>query len=405
LQRSSERILTTHVGRLSHAPELNRALMAGADGRRTEGAEFQAELRRRVAEAIDYQRRLGLDLVNDGELGKLGWQAYAHQRLRGFRLAREGDPVTHSLQATQDWRDFEAYYTDTADSWRASRWEAARSHRLLVCDGPIAYAGMGAVAQDIENLLGALQAAGLQPGDGFMNATSPGSILATNLHYADEQDYLQALAGALHEEYAAITGAGLTLQIDDPVIVDQEVDYTSQSGLRAYYEWAELRVSALNAALRGIPRDQIRVHICWGSWRGPHSTDLPMKYAIPLLLKMHVGGFAIEAANARHEHEFDAWRGAELEGRVLMPGVVGHATDTVEHPELVAMRIGFWAEAVGREQVIASSDCGLGDRVHPQIEQAKLAALVEGARISSDRLWHPSATPRRRGWRSGATTT
>lgn len=393
MQRSTERILTTHVGRLSHAPDLNQSLAAGADGQRSDTAEFKADLRRRVGDAVAYQRRIGLDLVNDGELGKLGWQAYAHQRLRGFRLAQDGDPVSHSLPATKDWQDFEAYYTDTVDAWRSSRWEAARSRRLLVCDGPITYAGADAVDQDIENLLLALRTCGLQPADGFMNATSPGSILATNLHYKDEQDYLTALADAMHEEYKAITDAGLTLQIDDPVIVDQEVDYQSEAGRRAYYEWAELRVAALNAALHGIPRAQTRVHICWGSWRGPHSTDLPMKYAIPVLLQMNVGAYAIEAANARHEHEFEAWRGVELDGRVLMPGVVGHATDTVEHPELVAMRIGLWADAVGRENLVASTDCGLGDRVHPQIEEAKLAALVEGARISTERLWRPTPTP------------
>jgi 5-methyltetrahydropteroyltriglutamate--homocysteine methyltransferase len=156
--------------------------------------------------------------------------------------------------------------------------------------------------------------------------------------------------------------------------------------LHGYREWAELRVAALNRALRGIPREAVRVHICWGSWHGPHTTDLPMGDIIPILLQMDVGGWSVEAANARHEHEFADWKGVDLDGRVLYPGVVGHATNTVEHPELVAWRIGLWTDAVGPEQVVASTDCGLGDRVHPTVERAKLQALSEGARITSERL-------------------
>jgi 5-methyltetrahydropteroyltriglutamate--homocysteine methyltransferase len=394
LHRSIERILTTHVGRLAHSPELNKVLGSGEAGRRPEGPEFRADLSRRVLDAVAYQRRLGIDVVSDGELGKLGWQAYAHHRLSGFRLAKHGEPELHPLQETKDWRDFRGYYTDVADSWMSRRWEAARSNRLTVCDGPIGYVGQAQLHEDIGNLLRALDAAGLEPGDGFMNGTSPCSNLGVNLHYPSEQEYLFALSDALNVEFRAITDAGLTLQVDDPVMVDLEVDYASPSGLRAYYEWAELRIEAVNRSLRGIPRERVRLHVCWGSWHGPHSTDLPMKHAIPVLLKLDVGGLAVEAANGRHEHEFEAWRGVDVGGRVLLPGVVGHTSDTIEHPELVAMRIGFWADAVGRENVVASTDCGLGDRVHPEIEEAKLASLVEGARTASQRLWRAARRDR-----------
>jgi 5-methyltetrahydropteroyltriglutamate--homocysteine methyltransferase len=384
MKRSDDRVLTTHVGRLGHPDELFLTMIE--QGRPTGDPHFSRELREAVADVVREQVELGLDVVNDGELGKLGWQVYHRDRLSGFVLEQESDTFRPHVKGGRDAADFADYFATAAESWTIKRTgKALRQAGVLTCTGPISYVGQEHLREDIDNLVGALDAVGREPGDGFMNATSPGSILSPNAYYESEQEYRFALADALGEEYRAITDAGLVVQIDDPLIAVHWASVASGS-LSEYYEWAELRIEALNRALHGIPREQVLVHICWGSYKGPHTTDLPMADLIPVALKMDVGGWSIEGANARHEHEFAAWQGVDLDGRVVVPGVIGHTTDHVEHPELVAWRIGLWADAVGRENVIASTDCGLGDRVHPQIEQAKLRSLVEGARLASNVL-------------------
>jgi 5-methyltetrahydropteroyltriglutamate--homocysteine methyltransferase len=378
-----DRILTTHVGRLARNEELVDAMLARPNGR-PEDSAFLLTLDEAVTEAVRYQASLGIDIVSDGELGRLGWMVYHRDRLTGFAPP---DPATLAgtgrIGRGSDFQNFAAYYADAQENWVFRRWAKLAPSRT-VCAGPIKYVGQAALARDIATLQTAMRRASVTTG--FMNATSPGSVQSPNLHYATDQDYLFAIADALNEEYRTITDAGLMLQIDDPTIADHWSAAAPDVDLMRYYDWAELRVEALNRALRGVPRDRVRLHVCWGSWHGPHSTDIPMRDLIPVLLKMDVGGYSVEAANARHEHEFEAWRDVDLDGRFMLPGVVSHATDTVEHEELVAWRIGLWTDVVGPERVIATTDCGLGDRVHPQIERAKISALVKGARLASDRI-------------------
>ena len=383
MQRGDNEILTTHVGRLSHLDEL--AAMWGDDPReRPSGEEFETLLAKSVSEVVAHQKDCGVDVVSDGEFGKLAWIAYLAERLSGYEPANTPMPVA-KVADTKDWRDFSGYYGEVfMPSFMAKRWAKAMTRSPLVCAGPVSYTGHEAVATDIKNLKAGMASAGVEYG--FMNSTSPGSAFLDNQYYDSDEEYLFALADALHEEYKAITDAGLELQIDDPVLVDEWAKGAPDIDLKTFYEWAEVRVAALNRAVKGLPRDQIRVHVCWGSWHGPHTTDLPMKDTIPLLLDMDVGGWSVEAANSRHEHEFEAWRNIDLDGRVVYPGVVGHATDTVEADELVAWRIGLWVDAVGQGNVVASTDCGLGDRVHPQVETAKLRALSAGAKLASEKL-------------------
>ncbi len=372
---------TTHVGRLSHLDELDHSWTDPLGSRPSTDA-YRSLLERSVHNVVRYQRDCGIDIVCDGELGKLSWYTYLTGRLSGLAASRTADLVG-DLARSQDWIDFADYYReDFLQSWMARRWGRVVSQPPLSCVGPIRYVGHAELREDIDNLKSAMAAVGA--GRGFMNSVAPGSAQLPNAYYPSDEEYLFALAEALSDEYRTIVSEGLDLQVDDPVLVD---DHMAQKGEDrvAKQKRAELRVAALNHALRGIPPEKVRAHICWGSWHGPHSTDLPMRDAIPLLLQMNVGAWSVEAANARHEHEFADWKGVDLGGRSVLPGVIAHATNTVEHPELVAWRIGLWADTVGVGSVIPSTDCGLGDRVHPQIEAAKLKALAEGAEIARRR--------------------
>jgi 5-methyltetrahydropteroyltriglutamate--homocysteine methyltransferase len=257
-----------------------------------------------------------------------------------------------------------------------------------VCTGPISYIGHDLMKRDIENLKAALAANGLS--EGFMPAVSPGQMqIRGNEYYKTNEEYVQALADAMREEYKLIVDAGLIVQIDDPAVV-QLYDwwYSETNDLEGYRAKAGFIVEALNYSLRGLPEEQIRYHICWGSWHGPHSTDIPLQDAVDIVLKVRAGALSVEAGNVRHEHEWKVWEGTKLpEGRILIPGVVSHATNVLEHPEVVADRIVHYAEQVGRENVIAGTDCGLGGRIHPQLAWAKLRSLSEGAALASKRLW------------------
>jgi 5-methyltetrahydropteroyltriglutamate--homocysteine methyltransferase len=377
---SSELFPTTHVGRLGHVDALDQSV-AGSAGVRPTAEAFRTLLRTCVRDVVKRQVDCGIDIVSDGELGKLSWYTYLTSRLAGLAPAQDVDAMAE-IASSPDWVAFADYYReDFLQSWMARRWAPVFSQPALACVGAIRYVGQAPLAEDIDNLKSAMAAAGVTRG--FMNSVAPGSAQLPNRYYRSEEEHLFALADALHEEYGAIVAAGLILQIDDPMLVDDHGAHND--GPAGAARRAAMRVAALNHALRGIPPEKVRIHICWGSWHGPHSTDLPMRGTIPLLLKMQVGGWSVEASNARHEHEFADWKGVDLGGRVLLPGVVGHATNTVEHPDLVAWRIGLWADAVGPSSVIPSTDCGLGDRVHPQIETAKLRALAAGAAIARGR--------------------
>jgi 5-methyltetrahydropteroyltriglutamate--homocysteine methyltransferase len=253
----------------------------------------------------------------------------------------------------------------------------------------VKYVGHAAIKRDIDNLAAVVRATQVE--EAFMTSVSPATLqILPNAYYNGPEDYTMALAEAIREEYKAIVDAGFILQIDDPALVDiYDWWYSMNDDVAGYRKWAAFQVEAVNQALRGIPEERVRFHICWGSWHGPHKGDVPLKEVVDLLLQVKAQGYSVEAGNVRHEHEWKVWKDTELpEGKVLVPGVVSHATNVLEHPELVADRIVRFAQVVGRENVIASTDCGLGGRVHPQIAWAKLAALSEGAKLATRQLWH-----------------
>ncbi len=372
------RILTTHVGALQRPPEAEAALM---------GEVPEEELRTAVADVVRRQVEAGIDIVDDGEFGKSIWQWYVTERLGGIERQEHQRPPLRGRD--QDlFSDFYAYAQRTPDvlfhgSDRAF-WASIATRP--VCVGPITYTS-GPVERDIANLKAALD--GLDVVDAFMPAVAPASaeVDMGNEHYATQEELLWALADALREEYRAIVDAGFQLQVDDawiPALWDHEPELD----LETYRTYCRSRVEALNHALDGIPEERVRYHLCWGSWHGPHATDIPLAEIVDLMLEVDAGVYSVEAANVRHEHEYHLWEDVELpEGKKLAPGVVTHSTNLIEHPELVAERIVRFAERVGRENVIASTDCGMGSRIHPQLGWAKLEALSEGARLATCRLW------------------
>ncbi|MCC6472279.1 MAG: cobalamin-independent methionine synthase II family protein [Burkholderiales bacterium] len=383
--RSESRILTTHVGRLERPAELT-ALMERHPRGRPAGAAFGGKLREAVDEVVRRQAQAGVDIVNDGEFGKLSWNLYINGRLAGHEHvpAKAGEPPRHSRERGL----FREFYAELekggAHYWKSPGNEVPPGMRWA-CTGPVSYIGQRALAQDLEALRAALGAAGVE--EAFMTATSP-IRPRLNEYYATEEDYCQAVGEAMREEYRAIVDAGFVLQIDDPHLPDLWTSYIGNASVEDYRSIAARRIELVNHALRGIPEDRVRYHICWGSWHGPHVDDLPLANIVDLLLKVRVQAISFEAANPRHEHEWEIWRSVKLPaGKILMPGVISHATNTVEHPELVARRIRNFAGVVGRENVIAATDCGMGYRVHSQIGWAKLGALAEGARLASKALW------------------
>jgi 5-methyltetrahydropteroyltriglutamate--homocysteine methyltransferase len=377
---SEQRILTTHVGSLIRPKAL---LEAARDPDPTHRDRHEQLLKSAVAEVVAQQAKAGIDVVNDGEFGKSGWANYSLERLSGF------EPRPNKL--------YEAVWLGR-DRTRFAEFMAAEFPRGAVgtpghaCVRPIAYRGQASVRRDLDNLKAAAAAAKVE--DVFFTAVAPASVGydAANEHYANEQDYVFAIADAMREEYLAVHQAGFVLQVDDAVLANMYDHLVSQSPQR-YREWAELRIAALNRALAGIPEDRIRYHICFGSWHVPHVADAELEDIVELILKVRAGAYSIEAANVRHEHEWYVWQKVKLPaGKILIPGVVTHHTTTVEHPRLVAERIVTFAKLVGRENVIAGTDCGFAQaqdiqRVHPQVMWAKFESLAEGARLASRQLW------------------
>ena len=402
------RILTSHAGSLPR-PEnlirLNERRATAADAAATDEHAYQEALRAAVTDVVERQRDTGIDLVNDGEYGhSMGqrydygsWWTYVFQRLGGLELAefdiaqiaqakaRPGEITLASFGQRRDWQRFAEAYGDPSSG--ASLPNRDAMPMAPVCRGPITYTGQQAVQRDIADLKAALTATGIQ--DGFLNSVAPGSCARFgNEYYANDEEQLQACADAMREEYMAIIDSGLGLQLDDPAIAENWDQINPAPTVEDYQRFTMARVEALNWAIRGLPTERIRFHLCWGSWHGPHTTDLPMADVVELMLAVHAGAYSFEAANARHEHEWKVWRDVKLpDGKVILPGVVSHSTNVVEHPELVADRITRFAEVVGRENVIASTDCGLGGRVHPQIAWAKLDTLAQGAELATAQLW------------------
>jgi 5-methyltetrahydropteroyltriglutamate--homocysteine methyltransferase len=340
-------------------------------------------LRRATADVVSKPINAGIDIVNDGEFGKSSWANYVLDRLTGFELRPDSnyEPVWLGRDRLR-FREF----------MQAEFPRGATGVPGHVCVGPIHYRGHEAIRRNIGALKAALAASGVH--EGFLTAVAPASTGydASNEYYRDDRDYVFALAEALREEYLEIVNAGLLLQVDDAMLANMYDELTQHSPAR-YRQWAELRVEALNHALRGIPEDRVRYHVCFGSWHVPHVADAPLEALAPLILKVRAGAYAIEAANVRHEHEWRVWQTTKLPpGRILIPGVVTHHTTTVEHPQLVADRLVQFAKLVGRENVIAGTDCGFAQledyqRVHPQVMWAKLQALSEGARLASQQLF------------------
>lgn len=384
MQRSTDRILTTHVGSLPRPASLDDALERRADDERA----YASALEDAVAEVVRKQADVGIDVVNDGEFGKSSWTGYLSERLGGFE-ARPVPPGGQVLRG-KDFTDFAEFYADATRShalWYMpdGRFRNPRAPVQWVCTSPIRYTGQAALQRDIDNLRSALK--GTQVTEGFLPVAAPASVEPgrRNEHYASEEDFVYALAEALKVEYDTIVGSGLLLQVDDAFIPYNYDRFLGDGkSLSEYLKHCELRIEALNHALRDIPEDRVRYHICWGSWHGPHSTDVPLKEILSLVLRVKARAYLFEAANARHEHEYHLWDSVPLpKGKILVPGVVSHATNVLEHPELVAERIGRFVERVGKENVMAGTDCGLGGRVHPQLVWAKLKVLAEGAALAS----------------------
>jgi 5-methyltetrahydropteroyltriglutamate--homocysteine methyltransferase len=393
------RILTTHVGSLVRPPELIPFLEEIEAGRPYDKSAYDARLRDSIAEVVRLQAEAGVDIVSDGEFGKTGnWAWYIHQRIAGFSERPATPEEAKDPLATMSMgRDFAAFPEFYAEYFPTQGFRVRSNVTVNVCNGPIRYIGQDQVQRDIANLKAA--AAKVKVEDAFLPVVAPASAfpIYKNEYYKDDESLLFAVAEALREEYKAVLDSGLRVQIDDAFLPWTYERIVPPMTLAQYREWAELRIEALNHALEGLPQERIRYHICWGSWNAPHVFDVPLRDIIDLLLKLRVGGYQFEAANVRHEHEWKVWRDVKVpDDRVLIPGVISHVTNVVEHPELVADRLVCYANIVGRERVMAGSDCGFAQspftrRVHPTIQWAKLKAQAEGARIASARLWGQSS--------------
>jgi 5-methyltetrahydropteroyltriglutamate--homocysteine methyltransferase len=398
MPHSADRILTTHVGSLIRPPKLIEFWRSIEDGKPYDETAFEACLTESVAEAVRQQAEAGIDIVSDGEFSKgLNWAFYIFKRLKGIAVrpatAEELQDPMASMSGGQDRRAFPEFYAE----YDVATGLGKRLGYRVVVNGEISYCGQSQVCRDIKNIAAGLtKAKGQFPAlAGFLPVVAPASALpgAKIEHYKDEEAYLFALAEALHEEYKAIVDAGLYVQIDDAFLPYMHERMVPPMSNAQYLRWAQMRVDALNHALRGVPEERSRYHICWGSWNGPHAFDVPLKDIIGLLLQVRTGHYSFEAANPRHAHEWRVWETVKLApGKILIPGVISHATNIVEHPELVAERIVRLAKIVGRENVMGGTDCGFAQspfarRVHPTIMWAKLKSLVEGARIATQVLW------------------
>ena len=383
MTRSVARILTTHCGSLARRRDLLDMMKAKARGEPYDPEAYAMRIRSAVAETVRKQVESGIDIPTDGEQGKLGFYAYVRERLTGFEPRAGTRPMPFAAEMSAFPEYYDQYFS------RAMLGGSVAPIVPLVCTGPVSYRGQDALGRDIDNLKAAL--AGVTPGDVFMPAVAPSGV-GMNEYYPTEEQYLHAVAEAMHAEYRAIVDAGFLVQIDDPFLTDLYSD-PSLSGVERQRR-GEMYVEAVNRGLRGIPEDRVRFHTCYGINEGPRIHDAPLGDIVGLMLKVNAGAYSFEAANARHEHEYHLWERVKLpEGKVLIPGVITHASNIVEHPELVAERIIRYARLVGRENVIAGSDCGFSSQatynpeVHPSVVWAKFQAMAEGARLASAQLW------------------
>ncbi len=388
MKHSTERILTTHVGSLPRRPDLLQMIQAKEQGGDVDGAAFAAQVKDAVTEVVRKQADAGIDIVADGEMGRFGFIPYVNERLAGLE-ARPSPGREGTWARSREHLAFPEYY-----AWAAQMPGAAggAQRNQWVCTGPIAYKGQQALARDIDNLKAAL--AQVRYEEAFMPAVSPAQLAGWNKneYYKTDEEFRVAIADALREEYRAIVDAGLVLQLDDPQLASH---YTTHPELDITQcrSWASATVELLNHALAGIPPERVRYHTCYGINMGPRVHDLELKHIVDIMLRINAGAYSFEAGNPRHEHEWRVWEEVGLpEGKALIPGVITHGSNFVEHPEAIAQRIGRFAQVVGRERVIAGADCGFASfsttcEVHPTVVWAKLAALAEGARRATKELW------------------
>jgi 5-methyltetrahydropteroyltriglutamate--homocysteine methyltransferase len=376
VKRSTNKILTTHVGSLPELASLDRS-----------AADYPQQLRAQVAAVVQKQRETGLDVINEGEYTKEGdWLSYIEERFAGFeqRPPKGGKPVLLQGKDREEFADFYRYASERGTLFYGPAGQIRPSRPHWAATAPIAYRGQAALARGIDMFGAHVTAA-----DAFITSTAPASFepYRENEFYKSEEEYIYALAEAMRTEYEAIAAAGFLLQVDDAWLVALWDRIGIPMGLDAFRKRSLIRVEALNHALRNIREEQVRYHLCWGSWHGPHAYDIELIHMVDIMLRVKAQAYLVEAANARHEHEYAVWETVKLPaGKILVPGVITHSTDGIEHPELVSQRIQRFAALVGKENVLAGADCGFGGRSHPQIAWAKLKSLVEGAERASKAL-------------------
>jgi len=383
VHRSETRFLTTHTGSLIRPDTLVKEPAPDADAGAV--AAYERDLAAEVDDVVARQAAAGLDVVNDGEFGKSGWSGYALARVTGFEVRQ--DQLKPLDWLGRDRERFRGFFTDNPELPAALTGAPAQ-----VCVGPIEYTGIELVKRDLANLKAA--AAAYPDREVFFTSVAPASMAysGVNEYYKSDEEYVYAIAEAMRQEYLAVHEAGFILQVDDAVLANM-YDHLSQQGEGAYERWAQLRVEALNHALSGIPEDRIRYHICFGSWHVPHVADAPLEAIVDLMFAVNAGAYSIEAANPRHEWEWEVWERTKLpDGKILIPGVISHHMTTVEHPRLVAQRLERFARILGAENVIGGADCGFAQsshirRTHPEVVWAKFGSLVAGAQIASQRIW------------------
>ncbi len=384
--RSEKRILTTHVGSLIRPPELRTFIAARNKGAAYDKAAYAACLDKSVKEVVAQQHKAGIDIPSDGEFGKaISWSQYALTRLSGF----ERRPLSgkNPFDAGADRAKFSAFYAEMDAN------DPPNTAMESICSGPIKYTGQDELKMDIDNFKAALKGVAVE--EAFLPVAAVSSVIPDrkNEFYKTEEECSIAIAEAMRTEYRMITDSGVVAQLDDACAAVTWDRMSPTKSFPEYLKWLERQVEIINHSLEGVPEDRVRYHVCWGSWPGPHTTDVALRDIVHLILKIKAQAFVIEGANPRHEHEWKVWRDVKLPaGKILIPGVVSHATNIVEHPELIAERIGRYAKIVGRENVIAGTDCGFAQgpllqRVHPTIMWAKFEALAEGAKLASKQLW------------------
>ena len=388
MRYSSDRILTTHVGSLPRPKNLIDLMIAADNGESVDPAHYDATLKKSVAEIVEKQVALGVDVVDDGELSKRGFAVYAHERLGG--LEPTGKPRPSPWANSRESRDFPEVYEKSVQPFRGA---PTASNMQMACTAPITYKGQAQLDRDLANLRRSVDVSGAE--EAFVPAISPSDVVGNQLNqfYADEEEFLYAVGDALNVEYRAIVNAGFLLQIDDPRLINYYVKNPDLS-VADCRKWAERQVEAINHSLKGISEEKIRYHTCYGINMGPRIHDMEMKDYMDIVLKINARAYSFEHGNPRHEHEWQLWEDLKLpDGKIIIPGVITHASLLVEHPELICQRLIRFANLVGRENIIAGGDCGFGTQataepeVHPTIVWAKFDAMAKGAKLASDKLW------------------